>query len=54
MVESEVVFVDRRHCLYLDGVRVRGTLGGVDEFIRKALSNRFYVAEGGLPRLMSK
>jgi hypothetical protein len=34
--------------LLLDGVRVGRTLGGVDELLSKALSNRLDVAESGL------
>lgn len=34
--------------LLLDSVRVAGTLGGVDQLLSKALSNRLDVAEGGL------
>lgn len=34
--------------LLLDGVRVAGTLRGVDQLLSKALSNRLDVAEGGL------
>ena len=31
---------------YLDSIRVRRPLGGVDQFIRQALCNRLDVAEG--------
>jgi hypothetical protein len=37
--------------LLLDGVRVGGALGGVDELISEALSNRLDVAESGLTGL---
>jgi hypothetical protein len=37
--------------LLLDGIRVGGTLGGVDELISKALSNGLDVAESRLAGL---
>jgi len=38
-VKSEVMMVDRSLSTCLDSVRVRGTLGGVDELISQALGD---------------